>query len=140
MVATRIETAPYVGGPPHLENVQRTRCARCGRALRATRSVRNGFGPTCGQHIRSSAVRMRFRTDQVDKAMELIGDQGIVPHSRPGTYVTVSRDGSRTYITTAQACTCPAGLWAGTATRDGRPWWTKTPCYHRVAVALVSRS
>lgn len=67
-----------------------------------------------------------FKPFQVEKAVELVEQGGIVATSRPGLYAAVSSDGSVTYLVDAGArtCTCKAGE------RGVR-------CYH-VAAALMA--
>lgn len=99
-------------------------CLRCGRKLTASTS----YGPTCARKIREAAlgkVREDFTTDQQAKALELITDGGIVPHTRKGVYQAVSSKGDTVYLTHASACNCPAGLRA------------KRPCYHTLAARLL---
>lgn len=66
-----------------------------------------------------------FKPHQVERARELIEDGGIV-RVRPRIWQAVSSDGTRTYLTAPQACTCAAGL-------KGRHM-----CFHRIAAAILA--
>lgn len=118
---TDTEDATAPAGPMH------THCLTCGRALRSDKSRRIGQGPTCAARIRRAARLLdTYKTAQIDAALELIEDGGIIP-VRPGrVWATVSTDGTAIHRTAPNACTCPAGL-------------RGTPCYHRAAVALLTR-
>ncbi len=102
------------------------RCTRCGRELRDLRSVARGVGPTCAKRIkaRAEAVIIEHSASAVDKAIELIGDSGIVRVGR-ATFLSVSSDGATRYETTTASCACKAGQF-------GRM------CYHRVAAQLIA--
>lgn len=104
-----------------------THCLTCGRALRSDKSRRIGQGPTCAARTRRTARLLdTYKTAQIDAALELIDDGGIIP-LRPGrVWATVSTDGTAIHRTAANACTCPAGL-------------RGTRCYHLAAVALLTR-
>jgi hypothetical protein len=51
-----------------------------------------------------------FAKRQIDAAMELISDGGLVATNRDGVFRAVSSDGERTYLTHSQTCACPSGL------------------------------
>lgn len=103
-----------------------TRCARCGRTLTDPRSVAAGVGPTCRRRItaRAATVITSIPTRQLDKALDLIAEAGIVRTNR-ATFTVISSNGLDRYTTTPASCTCPAGLHH----RD---------CYHRVAATLIA--
>lgn len=86
------------------------RCARpgCGRALTSPKSVERGFGPTCWARIQRSARNTRFSPTVQSKADELTGI-GIRVDGRE-LLLFPSSDGTDTYRTTPNACTCKAGL------------------------------
>ena len=67
-----------------------------------------------------------FKPTQVAKARELIEDGGIVPLRGRRIFRTVSSDGTRTYLTAPQACTCAAGI-------KGRHI-----CFHRIAATILA--
>jgi hypothetical protein len=108
---------------------QHTNCLRCGRALRSARSTATGYGPTCTRKVRAAAraeVVAQFKPAQVAKAQELIETGAIVPLRARRIFTVISSDGTATYKTAPQACTCPAGL-------KGR-----YVCYHRIAAQIVT--
>jgi hypothetical protein len=114
------------------ETPKTAKCLRCGRVLRSAASIAAGYGPTCGRKIRAAAATVTaaklHKAVAVAKAMELIELGGIVPvrTRRTPVFRTVSSDGTGSYLTARQACTCAAGL-------KGR-----YTCYHRVAVELIA--
>lgn len=101
-------------------------CKRCGRTLRDPKSVAAGVGPTCAKRIAANAVIVlaTAKPAAVDKAIELIGDAGIV-HTGHGTFLTVSSDGTTRYETTTTTCVCTAGTYGRT-------------CYHQIAARLIA--
>jgi hypothetical protein len=101
-----------------------TNCLRCGRTLTSDRSIALGYGPKCAAKVRNAPVDLTdYRPHQVQSARELIEDGAIVP-LRSVVFVTVSTDGSETYKTAPNVCTCPAGL------KGAR-------CYHQLAARLL---
>lgn len=66
-----------------------------------------------------------YKAEQIEKALEAIEQQAILPTSRPGMFTAVSSDGSTTYLTHACGCGCRAGQ------RGIR-------CWHRAAVAILT--
>ncbi|MHA6764771.1 hypothetical protein [Streptacidiphilus sp. PAMC 29251] len=78
--------------------------------------------------IRRIAAHAGFTTAQANAALELIEDGGI-HEQRPDIYRTVSTDGTRIHLTTADRCTCPDGIKATTAHHR--------PCYHALAVRVL---
>lgn len=102
-------------------------CLRCGRVLRSAKSIAAGRGRTCQAKVRAAAKVVdltEYKPAQVDAARELIEDGAIIL-LRPRIYIAVSSDGTETYRTARQGCTCPAGI-------KGRG------CYHRAAVAILN--
>ncbi|MFF3665409.1 helix-turn-helix domain-containing protein [Microtetraspora malaysiensis] len=67
-----------------------------------------------------------YKQHQINKARELIEDGGIVPFRGRRIFRAVSSDGTRTYLTAPQACTCAAGL-------KGRH-----ACLHRIAAIILA--
>lgn len=103
---------------------QHTHCLRCGRTLTSTKSQAAGYGPTCARHIRNAAVNLTdYKAHQVQSARELIEDGAIIP-LRSVVFIAVSTDGTETYKTAPNGCTCPAGL------KGSR-------CYHQLAARLL---
>ena len=107
-------------------------CLRCGRALRSERARRAGYGPECWTAILAAHNQADLSTwspGQVDAALELIRDGGIVlirdPHSF--AFRSVASDGAAFYLTVTAACSCPAGQ-------------REIACYHRAAVAILLAS
>lgn len=102
-------------------------CVRCGCSLRASSSVKRGYGPTCVSYLHNApdnADLSEFHPWQADKASELLEACGLVPTDHPNVYRAVSSDGSRTYLSTTDGCTCKAGQ-------------HRVPCYHRAGVAML---
>lgn len=107
--------------------VTETRCSNCGRRLTAKRSVADGKGRACKAKLRRAAVAEAtegVKADLVVKAVELLADNGLV-QIRPRVFKSMSSDGTRTYRTAREACTCPAGIRG------------KYLCYHRVAASIA---
>jgi hypothetical protein len=110
--------------------IHTAQCKRCGRTLTDPKSVAAKLGPVCTKkraaEQRAAAVIAKHQPAQVDKAIELIGDAGILPTSsvRAGVFTVVSSNGVDRYTTTPTRCTCPAGT-------HGRT------CYHLVAAELM---
>jgi hypothetical protein len=103
-----------------------SQCKRCGRTLTDPKSVAAGIGPRCAKRIAAAAVTIvaMHKASTVEKAIELIGDAGIV-HVGGGVFVSVSSDGTTRYETTPASCACKAGTF-------GRI------CYHQVAAQLIA--
>ena len=102
-------------------------CLSCGRRITSAASIAAGRGSGCRAKLRSAAKAAdlsEWTPRQVEPAVELISDGGVVPTARPGVFRTVSTDGSAVYMTSASWCGCAAGLKA-------------KACYHRCAVAIV---
>lgn len=103
-----------------------SQCKRCGRTLTDPKSVAAGVGPRCAKRIAAVAVVVMAQHSQtsVAKAVELIGDAGIV-HTGRGLFLAVSSDGTTRYETTTTSCACTAGTFGRT-------------CYHQVAAKLIA--
>jgi Family of unknown function (DUF6011) len=117
----------------HTAAPQPVRCLRpgCGRVLRAAASVKAGYGPVCRARIRAAALAEAVKgwaAEQVEKARQLIADNGLVPTRRPGVFRAVSSNGLDTYLTHSAVCNCPAGL------------RRRKPCYHVLAARIVLAS
>lgn len=104
-------------------------CGRCGRKLISATAVAAGYGRTCKAKIVAAAKAAAFKPAQVAKAEELIADGGIVAIRGRRAFRTVSSDGTRTYLTAPQACTCAAGL--SSERVDQRV------CFHRIAASIL---
>jgi hypothetical protein len=107
-------------------------CLRCGRALHSERARRAGYGPECWAAIlaaRNQVDQGAWSPGQVDAALELIRDGGIVLIRDPHSYAfrSVASDGAAFYLTVTAACSCPAGQ-------------REILCYHRAAVAILLAS
>lgn len=101
-----------------------TNCLRCGRSLKSTKSQAAGYGPRCARHIRNAAVDLTdYKPHQINSARELITDGAIIP-LRSVIFITVSTDGTETYLSAPTGCNCPAGL------KGSR-------CYHTLAARLL---
>jgi hypothetical protein len=79
-----------------------------------------GAGP--GSKARRLAGLAEFTARQIDQARELIEDGGVIPTAMAAVVRTVSSDGLRVYLTTLNACTCPAAK----------------ACFHRAALLMVA--
>lgn len=103
-----------------------TNCLRCGRALTSAKSIAAGYGRGCARKIRANTETLgaQFTDRQIEDAVELVEDGGVIPTDSPLTFLTVSGDGEETYMTTTYSCTCPRG-------EHGRA------CYHQAAVLAV---
>jgi len=106
------------------------KCIRCGRVLRAAKAIADGAGRTCKAKIAAAARTAEFKPAQIAKAQELIADGGILPIRGRRVFRAVSTDGTRTYLTAPQTCTCAAGLKSERA--DQRV------CFHRVAATILA--
>lgn len=102
------------------------KCRRCGRTLTDPKSIARGYGRTCARRVAEQfvIVAARYSTQQVDKAIELIGD-GAIERISAVEFAAVSSDGTTVYVTTPAACSCKAGMF-------GRA------CYHRAAAELLA--
>lgn len=103
------------------------KCQGCGRTLRAAKSLALGRGPRCLAKIRKAEKVVTlddYKPRQIEQARELIEDGAIVPLRRR-VFLTVSSDGTETYLTAPEACNCPAGL-------------NNRRCYHRAAAIIVT--
>jgi hypothetical protein len=108
---------------------EQTKCRHCHRVLRSAKSVALGAGPRCLRKVRDAAKTetvLAHKPAAVAKAKELIELGGIVPLRGRRVFTVVSSDGTGTYLTAPQGCTCPAGLKG------------KFTCYHRVAATILN--
>jgi hypothetical protein len=108
---------------------EHTNCLRCGRKLTSAKSTAAGYGPTCTRKVKAAAkdkVIAQYKPAQVAKAEELIEQGGIIPFRGRRVFTVISSDGSATYKTAPQGCTCPAGI-------KGRH-----VCYHRIAAEIIA--
>lgn len=107
----------------------RPRCRKCRHVLRSAKSVALGYGPTCMRRIKENAAvaATDFKPVQVEKAMELITDGGLVPSIRPRLFFAVSSRGDESYLinTIDNSCDCKAGA------RGVR-------CYHLAAAQILA--
>ena len=105
------------------------KCIKCGRRLHCAVSRRRGYGWGCWARFRR-AVRLAeritalrdFTARQLADAAELIEDTAVIPTAMATVFRTVSHDGLRVYLTTANGCTCPAS----------------GACFHRAGVILAA--
>jgi len=102
-----------------------TNCQNCGRPLRNQASRTIGYGPKCYRRIRNTDLTGQYSPAQIEAAFQLIDDAGILP-IRPTVWATVSTDGTAVHRTRTDTCSCKAGA-------------RNKPCYHRAAVALITR-
>lgn len=109
------------------ETTGQRRCLRCHRALRSAESIARGYGRTCRAKVTAAAkakAASQFKGSTVTKAMELIELGGLVA-IRPRVFRVVRSDGTGTYLTAPEACTCAAGLRG------------LHVCYHRAAATIL---
>jgi hypothetical protein len=102
-------------------------CHRCGRTLRSAVSCARKYGSGCWAIVRRAARFLNdrlgaFTRRQVDQAVELIEDAAVIPAALLGYFYTVSTDGTETYLTAADICSCLANK----------------ECYHQAAVLMVT--
>ncbi|MFB6955469.1 DUF6011 domain-containing protein [Streptomyces sp. NPDC056309] len=103
---------------------EQPRCLHCHRPLRSAKSIALGYGPTCARKIRRAPVDTSgYKPHQIASARELIEDAAIIP-LRSIVFVAVSSDGTETYKTAPNACSCPAGV------KGSR-------CYHQLAARML---
>lgn len=97
------------------------KCKRCHRQLRDPKSVARGYGRTCAAKVQAkvAATVAPYKQPQVNKALALIANGGIVPSGVDTFYVAKG-----TYRTDATLCTCMAG-------QHGRT------CYHLIAAQVL---
>lgn len=98
------------------------KCKRCHRKLTDPTSVARRYGRTCAAKVKAKvdATVTAYKQPQVDKALALITDGGIVASGVDSFYAV--RGGL--YRTDATLCTCPAG-------QHGRT------CYHLIAARVL---
>lgn len=105
------------------------KCLRCHRPLRSAKSIADGRGRHCKAKAAAAAKASTAKPAQIDKAMELIDDGGLVlvrGTKNRRVFRSVSTDGTRSYLTAATGqCNCPAGL-------------RNKPCYHRLAAEFAT--
>lgn len=97
----------------------------CARRLYSAASRSRGYGWGCWRRIRAAArlaALADFTARQIDQAVELIEDAGVIPAGVLGLFWTVSTDGSEFYRTTLEFCDCPACQ----------------ACYHQAALVMVT--
>jgi hypothetical protein len=100
----------------------------CHATLTSARSVARGIGPVCERKERqeNAARAAGIKPTTLQKARELIADGGILPIRGRRVFRAVSTDGTATYLTAPQACSCAAGV-------KGRH-----VCFHRAAATLLA--
>lgn len=105
------------------------RCLRCHRVLRSAKSCAAGYGPTCQRKVREAAkaeVVAQYKAHLVAKAEELIEQGALIPLRGRHVFQVIASNGTDTYKTAPQGCTCAAGLKG------------KHVCYHRIAAHILS--
>lgn len=108
---------------------QHSNCLRCGRRLSSAKSVAAGYGPTCTRKVKAAAkaqVVSQYKPTLVAKAEELIEQGGIIALRGHHVFQVVASNGTDTYKTAPQGCTCAAGVKG------------KYVCYHRIAAHILS--
>lgn len=96
-------------------------CKRCHRKLTGTASIARGYGRVCAAKVavKVTATVAPFKPAQVNKALALIADGGIITSGVDSFYLARG-----TYRTDATLCTCMAG-------QHGRT------CYHLIAARVL---
>ena len=97
----------------------------CGRRLYSAASRSRGYGSGCWRRIRAArklAELAVFTAKQIEQARELIEDAALIPAAVAGYFLAVSTDGSETYLTSAEICSCLANR----------------ECYHMAAIVMVT--
>jgi hypothetical protein len=104
----------------------RITCRRCHAILSASNT--KGIGPVCARKERqeNAAKTAGFKAAAIDKARQLIADKAILPLRGRRVFQVISSNGTDRYLTSPQACNCPAGL-------KGR-----FACYHRAAAVILA--
>jgi hypothetical protein len=95
---------------------QTANCIRCGRKLTSTSSVAAGMGRTCRAKALAAAnvislAEYKDQTKARENVIDLIELGGLIPQSRDGLYLAVSKsDVKVTYLvdTHEQTCGCKA--------------------------------
>jgi hypothetical protein len=121
-----ISTVPWQAAAPASEEDRH--CAKCGHKIWSVRALATGYGEGCRRRVfRAATVLSASENRSAEKAADLLLDAGLVLLPGHGSKVwrSVSSDGERTYLTTADHCNCPAGLHCKL-------------CYHSVAVAILA--
>lgn len=116
-------------------NVKQPVCIRCARELQSLQSASRRYGHECWTAILAASRLPEIRDSdwtfkQLDDAVDLMREGGILlwrQTSRNQVYRSVAHDGVTHYLTTVQACNCPAGRW-------------ERACYHRLAVTILRLS
>jgi hypothetical protein len=78
-----------------------------------------------GRWVITLLVADDYKPAQIEKARELIEQDGIKGTEKPGIFVAISSDGDTWYPTSTTGCGCRAGL------RDVR-------CYHRLSAQVIT--
>lgn len=101
-------------------------CTACGRVLRSARAVRLGYGWRCWAKVqRAARVLEASGNAAAARAAEALLQGAYVKHPHRKVWSVVSGDGTTTYLTHPQGCTCPAGL-------------HQRLCYHRAGAAVLA--
>lgn len=109
----------------HATAETKVHCLRCHRVLRSAASIARGYGRTCRAKVTAAAkAASQFKGSTVTKALELIELGGLVAIRRR-VFRVVRSDGTGTYLTAPEACTCKAGLRG------------LHVCYHRAAATIL---
>ncbi len=106
---------------------QTATCTRCHATLRSAKSIARGMGAHCAKLTRqeNAAHAAGFKAQAIAKARDLIADHAILPLRGRRVFQVIGTKGDR-YLTSPQACNCPAGLKA------------KHACYHRAAAVILA--
>lgn len=99
------------------------KCRRCHRTLKSARSRKAGIGRVCARLEKLQVIIDTFPHWQIEKAKEVL-DLGAFQQDGD-LFKILSSSGEDIYMTTPDACTCPAG-------QHGKM------CYHSVAVLMLT--
>jgi hypothetical protein len=103
-------------------------CTKCGRPIRSARALETSLGESCRRRVyRAARMLLASKSESAKKAADLLLDAPPIRLASHGGRVwrTVNQDGQRTYLTTIDHCTCPAGIHCRL-------------CYHSAAVAVMA--
>lgn len=87
-------------------------CLRCGRSLRSTKSIANRMGRTCRAKALAAAnvidlSEYKNQKTARENVLDLIELGGLIPQSRDGLYLAVSKSDARaTYLVDTHEKTC----------------------------------
>jgi hypothetical protein len=106
------------------KEVEKNFCRKCNRTLSNPEAI---YGPKCWHRLRGPVAELqRSRNKAAQKAADLLLTGGLVRQRGHGGRVwrAVSSDGTRSYLTALEACTCDSGRYSAF-------------CNHRAALSVL---